>query len=83
MRRAYENVELIRKSRGIPKKKMAENAHISNMACSRVLNGQAKMSADLLYSFANTLFIDDLNIFFSDELTESVINNGKSFMLTG
>lgn len=43
MRYIYENVELIRQNRGIPKKKLAENANISNMACTRMLSGQSKM----------------------------------------
>ena len=47
MRNIYENVELIRKSRGIPKKKLAENACISNMACTRMLSGQSNMPADI------------------------------------
>lgn len=72
MRNIYENVELIRKSRGIPKKKLAENASISNMTCTRMLSGQSKMPADILRSFAATLFIDDYNIFFDDKLTDSV-----------
>lgn len=33
VRHAYENVELIRKHKGITKKKMAENANISTMTC--------------------------------------------------
>ncbi len=75
MRNIYENVELIRKSRGIPKKKLAENACISNMACTRMLSGQSKMPADILRSFAATLFIDDYNIFFDDKLTDLVMSN--------
>ncbi|WP_320957726.1 helix-turn-helix transcriptional regulator [Enterocloster asparagiformis] len=73
MRSVYENVELIREKRGITKKKLAENAGISQMACSRVLSGESKICADLLKNFAFTLGINDMNIFFNDELTDSVI----------
>ena len=75
MRYIYENVELIRQNRGIPKKKLAENAYISNMACTRMLSGQSKMPADILRSFATTLFVDDYNIFFVDKLTDLVMSN--------
>lgn len=75
MRYIYENVELIRQNRGISKKKLAENANISNMACTRMLSGQSKMPADILRSFATTLFVDDYNIFFVDKLTDLVMSN--------
>lgn len=74
MRQAYENVELIRKHKGISKKKMAENANISAMACTRLLTGKTSLSAELLRSFSSTLSIDDIDIFFNDELTDSVIS---------
>lgn len=56
------------------KKKLAENAGISQMACSRVLSGDSKINAELLRGFAFTLGIRDMNIFFDDNLTDSVIS---------
>ena len=74
VRHAYENVELIRKHKGITKKKMAENANISTMTCTRLLTGKTTLSAELLRSFSSTLAIDDIDIFFNDKLTDSVIS---------
>lgn len=79
MRNVYENVELIRENRGITKKKLAENSGISQMACSRVLTGESKLNAELLRKFAILLSIADINVFFNDELTDSVINQCSSF----
>lgn len=75
MRSVIENVELIRQYRGIKKNKLAEESDISPMSYSRLSNGQSKLSADLLVKFARVLMVNDYNIFFNDELTESVINN--------
>ena len=75
MRRVMENVELIRQYRGIRKKRLAEASNISAMAYSRLSNGTAKLSADLLVNFAHVLMIKDYNIFFDDKLTDSVVNN--------
>lgn len=79
MRNVYENVELIRENRGITKKKLAENSGISQMACSRALSGESKLNAELLRKFAISLSIADINVFFNDELTDSVINQCSSF----
>ena len=73
MRSVYENVELIRRSRGITKSKMAKEAQISNMNCVRYLKGQLRMPAEILRPFAASLYISDINIFFDDKLTDSVI----------
>ena len=70
-----ENVELIRQYRGIRKKRLAEASNISAMSYSRLSNGTAKLSADLLVDFAQVLMVNDYNIFFDDKLTDSVINN--------
>lgn len=75
MRKVYENVELIRRKKGITKKKMAENANISPMACCRLLSGESKMNPEILYNFSATLGISDINIFFDEKLTDSVISN--------
>jgi transcriptional regulator with XRE-family HTH domain len=77
MRNVYENVELIRYKRGITKRKMASDAKISDMACTRLLSGESKMSVEILKSFAHTLGITDMNIFFDDSLTDSVITAPK------
>ncbi len=74
MRRVYENLELIRKYKGITKKKMAENANISTMTCTRLLSGKTNLSAELLRSFSSTLAVDDIDTFFDDNLTDSVIS---------
>lgn len=77
MRSVYENVELIRKKKGITKKKLSENAGISQMACSRLLSGESKVTPEVLKSFAQTLGITDMNIFFNDELTDYVIKTNE------
>ena len=74
MRRVYENLELIIKYKGITKKKMAENANISTMTCTRLLSGKTNLSAELLRSFSSTLAVDDIDTFFDDNLTDSVIS---------
>lgn len=73
MRKVYQNIEMIREHKGIAKKKLAENAAISQMSCSRLLSGETKINPEILKSFAVTLGIEDMNIFFNDKLTDTVI----------
>lgn len=75
MRQVYQNVELIREHKGITKKKLADNAEISQMSCSRLLSGETKINPEILRSFAVTLGIEDMNIFFNDKLTDTVITS--------
>lgn len=82
MRQVFENVELIRYKRGITKKRMAQEAEISDMCCTRLLSGETKMPAEILRSFAFTLGVSDMNIFFDDKLTDSVITAPKTSQST-
>ena len=74
MRKTYENVELIRESRGITQTKMAQDSGVSVQRMHRMLTGQSELPADVLRSVSRTLVINDMNIFFDDKLTDSVIH---------
>lgn len=76
MRSAYENIELIRSARGVTKTKLARDAQMSDMNMHRILTGKTRMPADLVPVMATSLAIEDINVFFDDKLTDSVI--GKS-----
>lgn len=75
MRKVYENVEMIREYRGITQTKMAKDAGITMQRMHRMLTGQSELTADVLKSISRTLIINDMNVFFDDELTESVISS--------
>lgn len=75
MRKVYENVEMIREHRGITQTKMAKDAGISMQRMHRMLTGQSELTADVLKSISRTLIINDMNVFFDDKLTESVISS--------
>ena len=64
MRKTYENVELIRESRGITQTKMAQDSGVSVQRMHRMLTGQSELPADVLRSVSRTLVINDMNIFF-------------------
>ncbi len=74
MRTVIENIELIRESRNISKKELSAGIGISPMAYSRLSNKQSKLSTSLLVKISNFFGINDYNVFFNDELTDSVIH---------
>ena len=72
--KSIRKYRVYQKKKGITKKKIAQNANISSMACCRLLSGETKLSLEILYNFSNTLGITDINIFFDEKLTDSVIS---------
>lgn len=77
MRTVIQNIDLIRQSKKISKKDFADGIGISAMAYSRLSNGQTKLSSDLIIKISLFLKIRDMNIFFDEKLTDSVINNNN------
>ncbi|MGO5218510.1 MULTISPECIES: helix-turn-helix domain-containing protein [unclassified Bilifractor] len=72
MRHVYENIELIREARGISQTRMAEDSKVPVMMMHRWLTGQSKLPADAMKPIAKSLLVSDIDIFFDDELTDSV-----------
>lgn len=73
MRKVYQNVELIRKAIGYTKKEMACKMGISEMAYSRISLGQSKITCEALELISTIFCIENITVFFNDELTDSVI----------
>lgn len=77
MRSVIQNIDLIRKSKRISKKDFADGIGISAMSYSRLSNGQTKLNTDLVLKISSFLEIRDMNIFFDEKLTDSVIKHNN------
>ena len=73
MRKVYENIEMLREARGMTKRALASKVGIHEMSCSRYLWGASPIPAEMVRKFAIALGIEDINVFYDDELTDSVI----------
>ena len=71
-----ENLKRVRNSKGVTQKAVANYLEISEMAYSRLENDAKKVDATLLYKASQFLGVD-VTIFFSNKLTDDVINNPK------
>lgn len=78
MRKTYQNVDLIRKCRGVSITSLAKKAHISRNTCTKQLSGVSKMPAEILRCYATALNISDIGTFYDDALTNAVITASVS-----
>lgn len=70
----HENLKRIRLAKGITQLHIAKKLGISNMAYSRMENGETKIDVERLRVIAILLGID-VNIFFDKQLTDFVIKS--------
>lgn len=77
MRATHENVKLIRAAKGINKTFVAKKLGLSLQGYIHVENGTVNMTTERLRSIAQILG-EEVNIFFDDQLTDSVISNLES-----
>ncbi|EHD4919977.1 helix-turn-helix transcriptional regulator [Listeria monocytogenes] len=68
-----KNIELVRQSRGISKKAVAEYIGISQMSYWRFEKGKTKKIDPEMIKIIGDFFNVDFKIFFDNELTETVI----------
>jgi transcriptional regulator with XRE-family HTH domain len=68
----HENLKRIRLAKGVTQLHLAKKIGISNMAYSRMENGETKIDVERLRSISFLLGVD-INIFFDEKLTEYVI----------
>lgn len=71
-----ENVERIRKAKGVTKTHIANKLGISLQGYRHITTGDVRLDVDRLDIIANALGVDP-GIFFDNELTESVVNDMK------
>lgn len=69
----HDNVEKIRKAKGVTKKHLAEKAGISNQAYWHISSGNVRLDVERLKPIAKALDVDP-GIFFDDKLTDSVVS---------
>ena len=74
MRAAYENVKLIRATKGISKTFVAKKIGLTLQGYSHIESGNVNLTTERLRSIAQVLG-EELKIFFSDELTDTVISS--------
>lgn len=70
----YKNIRKLRETFGITSRALAKQINKSEMAYSRLERGLTKVDAETLYNISIVLRVD-INIFFDDKLTDSVIKN--------
>lgn len=68
----HENVERIRKARGVTKTHIAKRLHLSLQGYRHITTGKVRMDVERLRIIAEVLGVEPA-VFFSNELTESVI----------
>lgn len=68
----HENLKKIRTAKGVTQSHLAKKLTISNMAYSRMENGDSKIDVERLRIISKALNVD-IAVFFESELTESVI----------
>lgn len=67
-----ENLKRIRTAKGVTQKAVADHIGLGEMSYSRFENEAKKVDATLLFKVSKFLEVD-IEIFFNDELTESVV----------
>ena len=68
----HENLKKLRTAKGVTQSHLAKKLNISNMAYSRMENGDSKIDVERLRVISKALSVD-IEVFFEDKLTESVI----------
>ncbi|ULL14327.1 XRE family transcriptional regulator [Paenibacillus sp. H1-7] len=69
----YENVERIRKSKGVTKTHMAKKLGMTLQGYRHITSGSTRLDVERLKVIADILNVE-VGIFFDNKLTESVIN---------
>ncbi|WP_438312323.1 helix-turn-helix domain-containing protein [Sporosarcina sp. FA9] len=67
------NLKKIRLAKGVTQSHLAKKLNISNMAYGRMESGETKMDVERLKVISIALGLE-IEVFFNDELTDSVIN---------
>lgn len=70
----HKNLKEIRTAKGVTQSHLAKKLGISTMTYSRMENGESKIDVERLIVIAKALGVG-VEVFFSKELTESVINS--------
>ena len=70
----HENVEKLRKARGITKTHIAKQLNLSLQGYRHMMNGDVRLDVERLKIIANILGVNP-SVFFDEKLTESVIYN--------
>lgn len=70
----HKNLKKIRLAKGVTQAHLANRLDISNMAYSRMENGESKIDVERLKVIAITLNVK-IEVFFNEKLTESVIKS--------
>lgn len=68
----YENLKKIRESKGVRQSYLAEKLNISAMSYSRMESGVTKIDVERLRVISSLLGVK-IEVFFDNELTESVV----------
>jgi len=68
----HENVEKLRKARGITKTHIAKQLNLSLQGYRHMMNGDVRLDVERLKIIANVLGVNP-SVFFDEKLTESVI----------
>lgn len=72
----HENVEKIRRAKGITKTHLAKKLNLSLQGYRHITSGNVRLDVERLKIIAEVLGVDPA-VFFDDELTESVIKELK------
>ena len=75
----HENVEKLRKARGITKTHIAKQLNLSLQGYRHMMNGDVRLDVERLKIIANVLGVNP-SVFFDEKLTESVILSQKSMI---
>lgn len=70
----HKNLKEIRTAKGVTQSHLAKKLEISTMTYSRMENGESKIDVERLIVIAKALGVG-VEVFFSKELTESVIKS--------
>lgn len=75
-RKVYENVEMIRKAKGLTKKYIADKLGLSLQGYRHIGNGDVSLNVERLKIIASVLD-ENIEVFFDEKLTNNVIKNKK------
>lgn len=70
----HENLKKIRIAKGVTQSHLAKKLNISGMTYSRMENGDSKIDVERLKKISQALSVE-IEVFFDNKLTESVIYN--------
>jgi len=70
----HNNLKKIRLAKGVTQTHLAKRLKVTPMTYSRLENGETKIDVERLMVLAKALDIE-IEVFFNNELTESVISN--------